>query len=129
MKSVANVIRKCIPFMNDEQIFGMLSFFHGFILLIPAILFLIVKNIAFRISILYLVLCIILSELVFEECPLRFLEAEFSDREMPNLLEVFYDWWGWKNRSREQQVSSFISFNIGLFLSLVGFTIFDYFRG
>jgi hypothetical protein len=115
--------------MNDEQIFGMLSFFHGFILLIPAILFLIVKNIAFRISILYLVLCIILSELVFEECPLRFLEAEFSDREMPNLLEVFYDWWGWKNRSREQQVSSFISFNIGLFLSLVGFTIFDYFRG
>jgi hypothetical protein len=129
MKSVANVIRKCIPFMNDEQIFGMLSFFHGFILLIPAILFLVVKNIAFRISILYVVLCIILSELVFEECPLRFLEAEFSDREMPNLLEVFYDWWGWKNRSREQQVSSFISFNIGLFLSLVGFTIFDYFRG
>jgi len=129
MKDVADAIRRCVPFMNDSQIFGVLVFFHHFIILLPATLFFMFRNIVIRLAFLYFILCIILSELAFGECPLRYIEIEFSDMEPLNLLEMFYDWWGMKNRTREQQVTGFISFNIGLLLALVGFTIFDCIRG
>jgi hypothetical protein len=122
----ANILRKLFPFLGDKQLGNLVVSAHTCIF-VSVILVYLSKNILIRVIAIHIMVWSILSEFVFQECVMRYLEDEFKV-ESPYMLTSVFDLWGWKFQNRNEEVLAFTSFNIGCFFVFAIITVFDIIR-
>jgi hypothetical protein len=77
-----------------------------------------------RIIVLLVISGSIITELYYRECILSLIEREFSSESWDDILDDLFERFDWKLK-REEKVIGFTCFNIGIFLMLFLFTIYD----
>ena len=127
MKDLAKYIKIWTPFLSDKQRYKIVSWLHLYYLqLIPITLFFI-GNIVVKVFVLIFIGASIFTELMTKECPVTILEREFSEESWDDILDIIFKKFNW-TITRSEKIVGFTCFNIGLFISLFVFTLFDMFR-
>jgi hypothetical protein len=124
MKDVAEYLRWVTPFFNDTQRYKVLSWFHVLIQIVILIAFFFSGSLILRIIVLLVISGSIITELYYRECILSLIEREFSSESWDDILDDLFERFDWKLK-REEKVIGFTCFNIGIFLMLFLFTIYD----
>ena len=124
MKDVAEYLRWITPFLDDKQRYSCISWFHVIIQVTLLFFFFCIRSFFIRVVVLLLVFGSILSELYYRECALSLLEREFSTETWNDILDDIFEKFDWKVTRAEKTVG-FTCFNIGVFLMLFLFTIYE----